>query len=138
MNASDPPSQDTTRPLVLAREWGQQLPKPSTHPIIHDLVIDDMAERSEFGKRKYGRHLRSFNGRDALQDAYEEVLDLAVYLRQMLYERDKREEWLKEETGEHRAVTPEEVTAHLEARTKQLTLFDDPDKTIVLDKVSGC
>lgn len=30
----------------------------------------------------------NFNGRDALLDAYQEALDLVVYLRQVIYERD--------------------------------------------------
>jgi len=29
-----------------------------------------------------------FNGRDALKDAYEEALDLAMYLKQAMIERD--------------------------------------------------
>jgi hypothetical protein len=37
--------------------------------------------------RQYGERLAAHNGRDALQDAYEEALDLALYLRQALAER---------------------------------------------------
>jgi hypothetical protein len=54
---------------------------------IWDLVIEDMRKRDEFGARKYGRPLTAFNGKDALQEAYEEALDLAVYLKQALIER---------------------------------------------------
>jgi hypothetical protein len=57
-------------------------------PPIWDLVIDDMQERDKIGRERYGRPLTAFNGRDSLQDAYEEALDLAVYLRQLIYERD--------------------------------------------------
>ena len=57
-------------------------------PDVWELVMDDMRERNEFGKAKYGVGLKPFNGRDTLQDAYEEALDLAVYLRTALYERD--------------------------------------------------
>lgn len=55
-------------------------------PSCHDLVIADMAERKEFGLKKYTTPLQPHNGRSFLQDAYEEVLDLAVYLRGKLYE----------------------------------------------------
>lgn len=54
---------------------------------IWPLVIKDMNDRHNFGKAKYGTGLRGFNGRDALVDAYQEALDLCVYLRQAIYER---------------------------------------------------
>jgi len=54
-----------------------------------DAVIADMRARDKLGKRQYGRRLYSFNGRDALQDAYEECLDMAVYLKQALIEDEK-------------------------------------------------
>lgn len=57
---------------------------------IWPIVIEDMRARNEFGTKKYGVPLRPFNGRDVLKDAYEEALDLAVYLRQAMYERDGR------------------------------------------------
>lgn len=53
---------------------------------MHDLVIKDMEARKGFGLEKYGTILQAHNGRNPLKDAYEEVLDLAVYLRQRLYE----------------------------------------------------
>lgn len=59
-------------------------------PSVWLLVMKDMAERNEEGIKKYGIPLRPFNQRDALRDAYEELLDLAVYLRQILYERDNK------------------------------------------------
>jgi hypothetical protein len=40
------------------------------------------------GVRKYGTPLQAHNGRDGLMDAYQEALDLAVYLRQLIAERD--------------------------------------------------
>jgi len=42
------------------------------------------------GKERYGTRLQPFNGRDPFIDAYQEVLDLAVYLRQAIYERDTK------------------------------------------------
>lgn len=59
-------------------------------PHIADLVIADMAERKQIGIGRYGVPLRPNNGRDALVDAYEEVLDLACYLRQRIEEDRER------------------------------------------------
>ncbi len=53
---------------------------------IWELVIADMRERDRIGRERYGTPLQAHNGRDALQDAYEEALDLAVYLRQAIEE----------------------------------------------------
>ena len=64
----------------------QPPPIPSTGDI-QKLVIDDMEKRREFGVRKYGTPLQANNGRDALMDAYQEALDLVVYLRQLIEER---------------------------------------------------
>lgn len=55
---------------------------------IWELVLSDMIERDKKGQKLYGTRLLPFNGRDVLRDAYEEALDLAVYLRQAIYERD--------------------------------------------------
>jgi hypothetical protein len=67
---------------------GQPDPTPTTGPHIADLVMADMAARKELGIQRYGVALQAGNGRDALQDAYEEALDLTMYLRQAIEERD--------------------------------------------------
>lgn len=54
---------------------------------IWDLVVDDMRDRDNLGRQRYNTPLKSWNGRDALVDAYQEVLDLAVYMRQEIEER---------------------------------------------------
>lgn len=65
----------------------QPRPKRTSGAPIWDLVIKDMHDRNRFGRAKYETPLQSFNGRDALQDAYEEALDLCAYLRQAIEER---------------------------------------------------
>jgi hypothetical protein len=63
-------------------------PKPiknNNKPIV-DLVVKDMKERKKQGIETYGVALQAFNGRNALQDAYEEALDLSIYLKQVLEE----------------------------------------------------
>ena len=66
----------------------QPEPRPvGTGRVIFDLVKADLDSRAEVGKAKYGTLLRAGNGRNALMDAYQEVLDLAMYLRQALEEK---------------------------------------------------
>lgn len=65
-------------------------PEPSTGDI-WKLVIMDMADRRMLGISRYGTPLQAHNGRDALVDAYQEALDLCVYLRQAIEERDGKD-----------------------------------------------
>lgn len=44
-------------------------------------VLADMAERDRLGRERYGTPLTTNNGRDHLVDAYQELLDAAVYLK---------------------------------------------------------
>lgn len=64
-------------------------------PSIHDLVVQDVLARKAFGLAKYGVFLRIGDGRRHLVDAYQEALDLAVYLRQELARQgiDPRGSW---------------------------------------------
>lgn len=54
----------------------------STALVIPDWLKADMRERHDIGVKKYGTALRVWNGRDATIDAYQEALDLIVYVRQ--------------------------------------------------------
>lgn len=74
------------------REGDQELPEPNDEQFVQDAVISDIEERRQLGIRRYGTALQPFNGRDALRDAYEEAIDLAMYLKQCIIERDAREE----------------------------------------------
>lgn len=64
----------------------QPPPTESRHIPIVWLVTHDLERRAAEGRVKYGTLLRGFNGRNALIDAYEESLDLPMYLRQAIYE----------------------------------------------------
>lgn len=84
------PNYDTGKSLVahrldLVRE--QEAPKANDREHIWDLVIQDMKQRDADGAKKYGTHLQAFNGRNPLVDAYQEALDLVVYLRQAIEEQ---------------------------------------------------
>lgn len=70
----------------------QPLPIVTDQPYVYQRVQEDLARRAEHGARKYGTALQPFNGRNALLDAYEEVLDLAVYLKQRLMEDEHGDE----------------------------------------------
>ena len=66
----------------------QPMPIKNDNPILQELVMSDMAQRLNLGIERYGTGLQVGNGRDMLQDAYEEALDLCVYLRGLIFERD--------------------------------------------------
>jgi hypothetical protein len=52
-------------------------------------VAADLKARETAGAVEYGRRRMTANdGRDTLRDAYEEAMDLAIYLRKMIAERD--------------------------------------------------
>lgn len=78
------------------RDIARKSVKPQPHPLpnseiaVWDLVIQDMRARDAMGAVKYGTRLQAYNGRDALVDAYQEALDLCVYLRQAIEERKRR------------------------------------------------
>jgi hypothetical protein len=67
-------------PLVIA-DLRREFPSEVT-----GLLIKDARERDEIGTAKYGVPLQANNGRRPLIDAYQEALDLAVYLRQAIEE----------------------------------------------------
>lgn len=68
----------------------QPPPKTTDGIDIVDLVLMDILHRKKEGIEKYGMPLQAFNGRNSLQDAYEEAVDLAIYLRQVIEESRPR------------------------------------------------
>lgn len=80
MNGFEAPIQDQPPPVT------------NTSRPIWDLVVEDMQARDHVGRERYGTPLQANNGRDALVDAYQEALDLVVYLRQVIEERGGRVE----------------------------------------------
>lgn len=63
----------------------QPTPHGAGAPIL-GMVLADLTNRALEGKEKYGEALKANNGRSALVDAYQEALDLAMYLRQAIEE----------------------------------------------------
>lgn len=76
LNTPQPPPTEGEGPEV----W--PLIYDSTRLVLPDWLRADMRERHELGRAKYGTGLRVWNGRDCAVDAYQEALDLAVYLTQ--------------------------------------------------------
>jgi len=72
------------KPLAAATH--EPPPEPGEAKVL-DLVMKDLTARAEEGHKKYGTYLETHNGRDALMDAYQEALDLCMYLRQAIEER---------------------------------------------------
>jgi hypothetical protein len=54
--------------------------------LAHDALVKDILDRKAVGIERYGVPLQPFNGRDPLVDAYQECIDGAKYLRQLLFE----------------------------------------------------
>lgn len=73
-------------------DWGDLGVKQTTPPVpnntepVVNQVMHDLHRRKVMGIKKYGTPLQAHNGRCALQDAYEEALDLCCYLKQKLLE----------------------------------------------------
>lgn len=65
----------------------------STHPTriarvqVLPLVEADLRQRIAKGAQEYGEPLTTQNGRDALWDLYEELMDACMYIRQLIEER---------------------------------------------------
>lgn len=74
------------------REGDQPLPVPNDREDVQSLVMADLAARREVGIQRYGTALQPFNGRSALRDLYEELLDAACYARQRLVEDEPQVE----------------------------------------------
>lgn len=81
---------------------------------IADLAVEDIKKRKIMGKKKYGVPLRANNGRNAIQDAYEEAQDMMLYLKQRLVEEERAEKlWKEEDTIELEYQLALEVTANI-------------------------
>ena len=62
---------------------------PSVHPAeVFPALLADIHARNLVGQQVYRQELTTFNGRDALREAYEEAIDMTVYLKQALMERE--------------------------------------------------
>lgn len=65
----------------------QPAPQPGRESVTR-AVMADLLAREQQGIAKYGTTLQTYNGRDALVDLYQELLDACQYVKQLLRERD--------------------------------------------------
>lgn len=84
-------------------------------------ALNDMRERDRVGRERYGTPLTTNNGRDHLVDAYQELLDGAVYLKA---------EWLE---GNHQVRRAYHRT--LDAILELRVMLDERAKADLKDKV---
>lgn len=66
----------------------QGMPTVNTEPDIQSRVIADIEKRRELGISRYGTALQPNNGRNALLDLYEELIDAVMYTKQRLVEQE--------------------------------------------------
>jgi hypothetical protein len=66
----------------------QELPNPEANKgqDVQSMVIADIEARRQVGIERYGQALHTFNGRNALLDLYEELIDATMYVKQQLIE----------------------------------------------------
>lgn len=55
---------------------------------VTDEVLAAIEARRQLGRTKYGTELRPHNGRDALLDLRDELLDAVMYTQQLIIERE--------------------------------------------------
>jgi hypothetical protein len=71
----------------MSQQFTQPEPTPISTPDAQSVtraVMADLAEREKHGIAKYGTTLQTFNGRNALVDLYQELIDATQYCRQLL------------------------------------------------------
>lgn len=111
----------------------QPLPTPGHQPV-QAALIDAIAERRNYGIRKYGRPLETHNGRDSLTDAWEEALDLLTYLTQMRLERgDLITKPASELPGAGVSPAEEITTASARLRTEARHLLGQPAPNLTVE-----
>lgn len=70
------------------RPGDQPLPVVNDERPVQDQVVEYIERRKLVGVERYGTPLQANNGRDALRDLFEELVDAVNYCAQMLIERD--------------------------------------------------
>lgn len=83
--SADLATDSTQRRRGLSRE--EPPPIPNEGKAIQELVAADILQRMQHGIEKYGTPVQAFNGRVPLIDAYQEAMDLVIYLRQAIEEQ---------------------------------------------------
>lgn len=79
-------------PLIDTTLASEPQPAPTGKgKVVADYIHRDIDARVACGIEHYGTPLRTHNERDALVDAYQELIDLLFYLRQAILEREEQQ-----------------------------------------------
>jgi hypothetical protein len=70
---------------------------------VQDALIRHIEQRRKLGIERYGRPLQTFNGRDALRDLLDELLDGATYAMQVRMEIAARDDRVSRALAEHQS-----------------------------------
>lgn len=110
----------------LAHHDSNSQPAPTGHgqPVAVE-VVKDILLRREQGKKKYGRELKTDNGRIALVDLYQELLDATMYIKQELMQREAAVPNIVNEfeTSELKALCTIVAVARIDDHPRALTLY---------------
>lgn len=119
------------------REGDQPLPVRNTFEDIQSRVITDINERRLLGIQRYGTALQPHNGRDALRDLYEELLDGAMYAKQLMVERQTSSLMAESDLAERAHRAAEE---HLDACFQAMSDLEEgyDASSPAMDAFCGC
>ena len=106
-------------------------PRPGLESVT-DKVIDDFRFRREFGMTKYGTELQTFNGRDALSDLSQELMDAVLYLSQEIQERTILREAIENVMTAAVAVVDFWFSIEATEKTPGTTLIKNLDQSLVV------
>ncbi len=85
-------TEDRNKPMGRGNGLNTKQPPPTQgNTDVWALVFQDLLDRVKCGREKHGTYLQVENGRDALIDAYQEIMDALFYLRQEIERRKKNE-----------------------------------------------
>jgi len=93
MKVATPEPLPTPGVKVVYRELVSNLEKSLHKDPVLDIVREYIMARVRFGQEKYGCYLETNNGRDAINDALQESIDLCMYLYQKILEEGSNEVW---------------------------------------------
>lgn len=112
----------------------QDLPTPNDEPDIQSLVIADIRARRQIGVERYGTPLQPHNGRSALVDLYEELIDAACYAKQRIVEDGTEPEFTLDARGfKSMAEVPSEYGGVV--RTRESSAAEGPHIWVVLNDI---
>ena len=104
------------------------------------LVIKDMIARNEMGAEKYNRYLQTDCPDNMLQHAYEEALDLAVYLKTQIEKKKLKDQLdaLKSKFAYEQEIAKQKLNAVKREEEKTNGLKEIPELDSKCGGISGC